>query len=51
MKYLVISLMSGEHILAKSLSRKDYSSTFYYRDLNEKYGEIPSSDIMGITVH
>lgn len=45
-----ISLANGEHIIAKFLIRKNASSIFRYETLDGKYGEIDSTQIMGITM-
>lgn len=50
MKGFGISLANGEHIIAKYLMRKDASSIFRYETLDGKYGEINSTQIMGITM-
>lgn len=44
-----VSLANGEHIIVKFLARKDASSIFYYQTLDGRYGEINSTQIMGIT--
>lgn len=44
-----ISLANGEHIIAKFLARKDASSIFHYQTMDGRYGEIDSTQIMGIT--